>query len=157
MRLFFMRHAEAVEREDWKGEEADRPLTLKGERDTEKEARRLAEIGLQVGIILSSPLLRAMRTAEIVGAALKPPCRPVSDARLAPGFGGAQLEEILDDRSGLESIMLVGHEPDLGLVVGELISCSGIEFKKGSLALVETDLESGDAKLLWLIPQKILA
>ncbi|MFA6504761.1 MAG: phosphohistidine phosphatase SixA [Treponemataceae bacterium] len=156
MRLFFMRHAEAVERDDWKGEEADRPLTEKGERDTGKEARRLAEIGLQVGIILSSPLIRAMRTAEIIGAALKPPLKPLPDERLLPGFEGGALEQILEDWSELESILMVGHEPDLGLVVGELVSCSGIEFKKGALALVETVPDSDDAKLLWLIPQKIL-
>ena len=112
MRLFFMRHAQAVEREEWKGEENDRPLAAEGVKDTEREARRLAEIGLHIGVILSSPFARAMRTAEIVGAALKPPMKPIPEERLAPGFDGDDLDEIIEERSDFESILMVGHEPD---------------------------------------------
>jgi phosphohistidine phosphatase len=156
-RLFFMRHAQPVEREAWAGEENDRPLAPDGVRDTEKAAGCLAAIGLRVDAVLSSPLVRALRTAEIVGAALKPPRKPVVDGRLAPGFGADALEDILDEREGLESFLFVGHEPDLGLVVGNLVSCPKIEFKKGALALVEIDDDGEDARLLWLIPQKVLA
>jgi phosphohistidine phosphatase len=155
-RLFFMRHAQAVEREEWKGEENDRPLAGAGARDTARAAARLAGIGLQVDLILSSPLARAMRTAEIVGAALKPSRAPVAEERLAPGFDNDALDDILEERENTESILFVGHEPDFGLVVGELVSCPRIEFKKGALALVEIDDSGEDARLLWLIPQKAL-
>lgn len=157
MRLFFMRHAQAAEREAWKGEERDRPLTADGARATESAASRLADIGLRIELILTSPFARAMRTAEIVGSALKPTRVPVADERLAPGFDNDDLDEILDEREGVESILLVGHEPDLGLIVGALAGCARIEFKKGALALVEIDEKDEQARLLWLIPQKVLA
>jgi phosphohistidine phosphatase len=157
MRLFFMRHAQAAEREAWDGEENDRPLTADGILATQKAAASLAGIGLRIELVLTSPLARAMTTAAIVGAALKPPRQPVADDRLSPGFDSDALDELLDEHEGTESILLVGHEPDLGLVVGELVSCARIEFKKGALALVEIDEKDGQARLLWLIPQKVLA
>ena len=156
MRLFFMRHAQTTERETWDGEEHDRPLTAEGMDATRKAAAGLAGMGLRIDLILTSPLARAATTAAIVGAALQPSREPVADGRLSPGFSTDDLEEILEEREGIESILFVGHEPDLGLVVGELVSCARIEFKKGALSLVELDEKDSLARLLWLIPQKVL-
>src|SRR5947207_7245679 len=61
-------------------------------------------------LILTSPLPRAAQTAEIAAEHLEVKCR--EDRRLAPGFGPAELEELIRKNSD-ESLMIVGHETDL--------------------------------------------
>ena len=156
MRLLFMRHADAVDRENWKQDDFSRPLSARGERDTAKAAERLAAIGLRVELILSSPLARALRTAELVAAAIRPARGPLTDDRLAPGFDEDALDDILEEQGKLESILFVGHEPDFGLVVGSLVGAAHLEFKKGALALADWKPDTGEARLLWLVPQTIL-
>jgi len=156
IRLFFMRHSEAVEKDHWKGAERQRPLSEAGERNTVKAAERFASIGLHLDLIVSSPLARALRTAELMGAALGKPLVPIADERLAPGFDEDALDDILDEYDGNESILLVGHEPDLGLVAGSLSACARIELKKGALALVDLDTDTGEGRLLWLVSQNLM-
>jgi phosphohistidine phosphatase len=156
IRLFFMRHSEAVEKEHWKGAERQRPLSVAGERNTVIAAERFASIGLHLDLILSSPLTRALHTAEIMGEAFGKTLVPIADERLAPGFDEDALDDILDEYDGSESILLVGHEPDLGLIAGSLSACARIELKKGALALVDLDTDSGEGRLLWLVPQNLM-
>lgn len=151
-----MRHAEAVEREKWKGIDRLRPLSDAGERDTARAAERFAGLGIHLDLIICSPFARALRTAELIGAALEKPLVPVTDERLAPGFDEDMLDDILDEREGIESMLLVGHEPDLGLIVGSLAGCVRIDLKKGAFALVDIEAESGEGRLLWLVPQRLM-
>ena len=151
-----MRHSEAVEKEHWKGTERLRPLSEAGERNTAKAAGRFAGLGLHPDLILSSPLTRALRTAELMAEAFGKPLVPIADERLAPGFDEDALDDILDEYSGKESILLVGHEPDLGLIAGSLSACARIELKKGALALVDLDADTGEGRLLWLVPQNLM-
>ncbi len=139
MKLYFLRHGIAVEAKDWDGRDDDRPLTEEGQALMEAEARGIKALGLGIELVLASPLTRAVQTATAVTNALGMERGPVTDDRLGPGFGRPLLKAILAEHRGVESIMLVGHEPDLSLTVGQLIGGASVDIKKGALAAVELD------------------
>ena len=107
-------------------------------------------------VIVTSPLVRARQTAEIVGEALGVDDKVVDDERLAHGFGRKQLGAILADHPDAESLMVVGHEPEFSATIGELTG-GRVACKKGSLARVDVaDRESLRGELIWLLQPKVL-
>src|SRR5512145_3039046 len=112
MILYFLRHGQAGSRIDWKGDDDERPLTKKGKESMYREAETIVQLDLQLDAIITSPLARALQTAEIVGERLMMGERLLQDERLSPGFEVEALGEILDEQKGANAIMLVGHEPD---------------------------------------------
>jgi phosphohistidine phosphatase len=107
--------------------------------------------------IITSPLVRARQTAEIVADELKLRDKLRLDDRVGLGFSAARLAEILGDYPKAKTVMLVGHEPSMGLTVGELIGGGDVDFKKGALACVDVTGESPLAgRLLWLASPKLL-
>mgnify|MGYP003482835149 CR=1 FL=1 len=66
MDCVLLRHGIAVERDEWEGAEADRPLTERGAKRVAQVAAGLKGFGVQPTHVLSSPLIRAIETAEIV-------------------------------------------------------------------------------------------
>jgi phosphohistidine phosphatase len=123
----------------------------------EREARAIADLSLALDCILTSPLLRAKETAEILAARLGLEAKLSEDPRLGTGFSNERLAEILSERSGSDAIALVGHEPSMSIVVGHAIGRARLELKKAALAGVEfLDPSSAQGTLLCLIPPKIL-
>jgi phosphohistidine phosphatase len=123
----------------------------------QRVARRLVRLGLTVDYILSSPLVRAMQTAELVAEALELTSCLVQDHRLRPGFDCSQLHTLLMGYATCNKLMLVGHEPDFSTVIGQLIGAGRVVCKKGGLARV--DLASPTAlhgELVWLLPPRVL-
>ncbi len=156
MRLLFLRHGQAEPRETWTGADEGRPLTAEGRLAMAREATTIARLGLAPDAILTSPLIRAHETAQIVAEGLGMADRLRRDVRLAPGFGPAQMEAILDEHREARTLMLVGHEPDFSLIIGSLVGGAAVVCKKGGLARVDVDPESGAAELVWLLPPKVL-
>lgn len=157
MKLYFVRHGLAGHSSQWQGDDANRPLTKKGKKRMEEEAVTLDKLGLKSDLILTSPLLRACQTAEIVAGQLKK-AKVVEDERLAPGFNIDKLGEILREHSQAKALMLVGHEPDFGQTITSLIGGGEILPKKGSLVYVDVpDPAVLKGELVWLIPPKLLA
>ena len=97
MKLYFLRHGEAGDPAQWEGNDAERPLTDDGRRRMALEARTMRRLELGVDRVITSPLLRARQTAEIVAVELKRKDRLVTDPRLGPDFGPERLVEILRD------------------------------------------------------------
>jgi phosphohistidine phosphatase len=158
MNCYFLRHGIAVEPQTWHGSDDDRPLTPDGEKRMEREARGIANLDLDVDTIVTSPLLRARQTAEIVADRLRIGKGLVEDARVAHGFDADSVAAILHERDHAASVMFVGHEPTMSAAIGRLIGGASIELKKGALAGVELDDPASSAgTLLCLIPPKILA
>lgn len=146
MRLYFMRHAQAVDPEDWTGEEVARPLTDKGRQRAEDAAAGLARLQPGVGAIISSPYARAYETAAVVGRVIGLPVE-TSDL-LRPGFDLMRLDQALGMRPDADGPLFVGHEPDLSRLIDALTGHRGdqsIAMKKASCALVVTpdDAEGG--------------
>ena len=102
-------------------------------------------------LILTSPLPRAFRTADIVASHLK--VSMGEEKSLWPGFRLPQLRQLLGKHPEL-NLMLVRHEPDLSKTIGALTGAS-LKFRKAATALVDLHQEKG--KLLWLIPPRAAA
>jgi phosphohistidine phosphatase len=111
----------------------------------------LARLKVRPDVILTSPLPRASQTAEIAAEYLKSKCR--EDRRLAPGFGPAELGQLIRKYSA-ESLMVVGHEPDFTKTISALTGAS-LKLSKAGIALVDVELPSRKGRLLWLFPPKI--
>jgi len=155
VKIYFLRHGVAVEPEDWKGNDYDRPLTTDGRERMGQEAKAIRKLGLGLDAILTSPLVRAKETAEIVARELKMASK--EDERLGGDFDVSALEAILQGCADLKSLMLVGHEPSMSSVIGRLIGVARMDLKKGGLACVELpDALTMTGELHSLIPPKVL-
>jgi phosphohistidine phosphatase len=155
MKIYFLRHGIAVEPEDWKGNDYDRPLTDDGRERMAREAKALRKLGLKLDAILTSPLVRAKETADRVARELRMPSK--EDERLGGDFDVSTLEAILQGCADLKALMLVGHEPSMSSVIGRLIGVARMDLKKGGLACVELhDASTMTGELLSLIPPKVL-
>jgi phosphohistidine phosphatase len=156
-KVYFLRHGKAESRSEWTGDDADRPLTPAGEEAMRREAEALRALDLALDIIVTSPLARARRTAEIAADGLGLRGRLVEDERLAHGFDVRRLEQLLAAHGGAEAVMVVGHEPDFSATVGELIGGGEIVMKKGGLARVDvTAPVAGGGELVWLLTPPLL-
>jgi phosphohistidine phosphatase len=155
VRLHLLRHAHAGDAFEWIGDDDLRPLTGKGRKQAERLGRFMCEHGIRPDVIVSSPLVRAVQTAEIVAAELGMTVR--KDPRLTGGFSQRELWALLDELGAREPL-LVGHEPDLSALLAYLIGGPGVPMKKGALASVDlqTRLGDGEGVLRWLLPPDVL-
>ncbi|PYL63735.1 MAG: phosphohistidine phosphatase SixA [Verrucomicrobia bacterium] len=151
MHLYFLRHGEA-DWPDWKKSDDERPLTKRGKKEMHEVGAFLARIKARPDLMLTSPLPRASQTAEIAAEHLKIKCR--EEKLLAPGFGNSQLKRLIEKHPA-ESLMLVGHEPDFTETISALTGAS-LKLAKAGVALVDVNLSSGNGRLLWLFPPKIM-
>jgi phosphohistidine phosphatase len=156
MKLFFLRHGIA---EDAHGgmSDAERALTEEGREQLGRIARALLRFGVKPDIVLTSPLVRATQTAEIVAPVLESPIEIVPE--LQPGCGLEDLQGLLR-RYDQDAIMLVGHEPDFSSLAARLINADerGIVLKKAGLIRVEVDGQpkAGRGRLSGLLTPKML-
>jgi phosphohistidine phosphatase len=156
VRVHLLRHAHAGDSFDWVGDDDLRPLTRKGRTQAERLGAFLDAHGVRPDTIISSPLVRARQTAEIVAEALGMTIR--TDERLGKGFGKRELWDLLAE-TGAREVMLVGHDPDFSSLLAYLVDTVGISMRKGALATVDLDTKLGDGEgqLRWLVPPDLLA
>src|SRR5262245_39880728 len=124
MELYFLRHGIAADVGPEGTGDAGRPLTAEGIAKLKEAARGLRRLGVRPDVLLSSPLVRARQTAEIVRHALGLDSRLV-DA-LAPGCDIMRLRELLGEYRDTKSAMVVGHEPDFSTMIGDLTGGSHV-------------------------------
>ncbi len=153
--LYLLRHAHAGDPADWEGDDDSRPLTRKGRRQAKRLGSFMRAVGLKPDALVSSPLVRALETAELVAKALR--TEVVVDPRLAGDLGLGRLDEILGELDA-ERPVFVGHDPDFSALVAMLCGASRIPMKKGALARldVERPLRPGGGVLRWLVPPDLL-
>lgn len=161
MRVILLRHGIAVDRDDPAcPADPDRPLTREGVERTREAVAGLRAIGVQPDVVLSSPYLRALQTAELASEGLDAP-GPERCTQLLPAADPKELAALLRGRSGAE-ILCAGHEPNLSLVLAHLVlgGVAGETFaglKKAGAACVETeDPGATPGDLLWLVPPRVL-
>lgn len=158
MILYFLRHASAGTHFANSKKDEKRALDKEGIEQCGYVGRALAALDVQADIIVSSPLKRCTQTAFLVGNEIGYEGKVQLDAGLRPEATLADFRKLVEKCARQESIMLVGHNPNLSQFLGAVISDSGceasIELKKGAVAKVEMRRSSGT--LNWCLTAKIL-
>jgi phosphohistidine phosphatase len=158
-KLYLVRHGIAEERGDGWPDDTARPLTDRGSSRFEKSVRGLVRVGVVVDVVLTSPLVRARQTAEILSAGLDPPPPIVAVDSLAPGGSYQAVAADIEKQGRRSRIALVGHEPGIGELAGRLIGMRHpIPFKKGAVCRIDADaLPPAQAgSLVWFLTPRIL-
>ena len=157
--LYLIRHAIAEQRGDAWPDDAKRPLTEDGVARMRKAVRGLARLGVSIDVILTSPLLRARQTADIVAAGLDPrPSIFLVDA-LTPAGTFTALVTDLEKHARRARIGIVGHEPHIGEIAARLLGTRHpIEFKKGAVCRIDVEQlpPQGPGDLRWFLPPRAL-
>ena len=117
MRVTLIRHAEAG---DDAPRDESRSLTIRGRADTRRLGRVLARRGVRFTLIVTSPLVRAVQTAEIVAAAVGYRGRMPASELLEPEAAAADVVAFLRTVADEKSVALVAHEPILSAVAAAL-------------------------------------
>ena len=158
--LFILRHGEAGNRMTVVEEDSERPLTPDGRAEMQKIAKSLKAVGLRTNHIYTSPLIRARETAEVTAKVLNIPTLEEWD-ELKPDGSKVALYRKLERLEQNSRPILVGHEPYLTSMIGEIIGTKSpkIVLKKGGVGKVRitsfTPRISGE--LRWLLTPKIMS
>jgi len=158
VKLIIIRHAAAIDRDADIPDER-RYLTPAGRGYFRKTARTMRKQGVAPDLILTSPLLRAVQTADILAERLKYFGELMATDELMPGFELADLERLLATIGNAGEVCLVGHEPDLSLLVVTLLGLpQGFRFRKGNALRLDADPAKlrGSAAFKWLAAGKEL-
>lgn len=163
MHLYLVRHAIAAQPDakHWP-DDRQRPLTTAGARRFKRTAgtlMALIESAGKVDRLLTSPLVRARETARLLHKAGLPDA--IEESVLAPGRTAARVLAVLRAHDA-RSIVLVGHEPDLGRLLAVCVAGPDVKlslrFRKGGAACLSFSgaPRVGEATLEWLLPPKAL-
>jgi phosphohistidine phosphatase len=141
--LWILRHGEAEPH--GARDDAARELTTRGEEQSRAAGRALAALGITFQLVLTSPKVRARETARLACEQLG--CEVVEHRPLAQDFDAGQALEVMagypDGR-----VLIVGHNPDLSYVIGDLTGAR-VELKKGGVAGIR--LPGGHGELVALL------
>jgi phosphohistidine phosphatase len=159
MQLYILRHGTA---EDGKPghDDSRRELTNSGRRDVRNVLQAARKAMAVPDVILSSPYVRAVQTAEVAAEVLEYRKDIVHSTNLVPD---SELEAVWEEvrlHRDAESLMLVGHDPLFSSLVGYLLGAPevSVNMKKGALARV--DLGQFNARprgvLKWLLTPKLV-
>ena len=152
MRLFFLRHGVAVPGSS-RLNDFDRPLTEDGRTELAAVAQGLRRLKLKGVPILSSPLVRARETSDIVAPILNSTVEIVDDLRSGAPFEAFQ--NLINRSLARECVLFVGHEPDFSDAASALIGAPGgtvVLKKAGALRIdISGRAERGAGRLRWLL------
>jgi len=156
--LYLVRHAIAEERGPEYPDDTKRPLTRRGRERMRRGVAGFRALRPGVELILTSPLVRTVQTAEILSSGLDDASIEALPA-LAPGHPARQVAQALAESSRAGVIALVGHEPDLGELAAWLIGARRpIPFKKGGIARIDVKSlpPAQDGTLIWHATPRLL-
>jgi phosphohistidine phosphatase len=162
VKLVIIRHGPAGDPDKWEAKGRDdrlRPLTPKGKKEVRRAAAGLAGLVPALDVLATSPLVRAVETAEIVAAEYG--CEIETLESLASERDPGEVLPWLQAQPASGTVGLVGHEPHLSTLVGYLVAerkTSFIELKKGGACLLEMDdpPRPGRGTLQWLLTDREL-
>jgi len=163
MELYLIRHGVAQQlglKNDFTDER--RTLTAEGRDRMREVARGLRKLGVQLDLLLTSPLVRAVETAELVADALGFSKKEIiQTSGLAPGGSAGELFAEIKSHTGVESAALVGHEPYLSELAARIVQSSGhfaMNLRKGSVCSINVleTVPSFRGELVWLMTPKQL-
>ena len=141
MQVYLLRHGVAEDGKPGKAE-ADRALTADGRRKLEYVLRLVAESGVRPDLVISSPLKRALQTAEVAKELLGYKQRILESKALSPDSSPHEVWDEVRAHREAGALLLVGHNPLFQQLAGFLLAVPDlrIDFKKG--AVMRVDFES---------------
>jgi phosphohistidine phosphatase len=156
MLLLLFRHGEAEEPGPGRPD-SKRRLTPQGQTENRRCLEAVLRAGARPDAIVHSPLVRAVQTAQAAAELLDPPAGLCEDEGLACGAQLRDVEEIARQHS-VDTLMLVGHNPDFSVIAGELIGSAAVPLKTSGIAAIRLPVVSaGAGELQWLIKPKLFA
>ena len=157
MNIYLIRHADAESISTAKSD-FERKLSAKGKESIKKAAEGWKKLITSFDIIASSPLTRALETAEIIASVYNYKEKIITDKRITSGCKPEEVIDFLKDFKE-DEIAIVGHEPDLSGCLSAFISSSGmnVDFKKGSIAKINFSgkVRASVGILEFIIPQEL--
>jgi phosphohistidine phosphatase len=159
MHLCFLRHGHAEKSGVLYNSDQLRPLSAEGRNEIENVGRHLKRMGAQFDMILSSPLLRARQTAEIIAEACGYQKPPRLEEFLGGRFNSDMMAGEIEALPKEATLLMVGHAPSLDKLIAYLLSSDDstkIVLQPGGLAWIETEIPTlRNGVLHWLIPAMI--
>ena len=161
MKLYIVRHGIAIDREDPKcPPDPERYLTDEGIEKTKQVAKGVAALGALADLLLSSPYVRAVQTAEIFAGALDYSKQKIRRTDLLlPGAEISMLfRELARDKQS-STVFLFGHAPHLDEVIATAVGAKHhlTSLKKAGVALIEMKrISPPSGQILWLATPKLL-
>lgn len=156
MNLYLMRHANAgVPRESAKLD-AKRGLIAEGKEQCMTMGRILGALKVQPDVIISSPLKRALQTAQFVGNELGYESKVEVSEALGLNATYADFQKLIDKYSDRQDVLVVGHNPNLFQFLGRIITGNGgagVRMRKGAVARL--DMDKHPPLLQWLIDPRM--
>lgn len=156
MRLYLLRHADAA---PYAASDRERELTPKGDEQARVVGEFCRRQAIRPELILTSPFRRTVQTAALVAAALGDG-QPREAAFLASGMEPETALVELRAYERLASVMLVGHQPDLGMLAASLLGLKAdgnLPVSKASLACIELDhVTPGGGSLAFFLPARMM-
>jgi len=154
MDLFLIRHAKAEDGAVYATDD-ERPLTADGRAQATEVGAALTKAGVRFDVVLTSGLLRAVETAQLIAAEMGFHGALVTDERLAPeGRPHLIIDQVIQPRTE-ERVALVGHEPSMGKLLSALLGKPGLAMSKGAVARLAWDGKR--ARLAFVVKPKHLS
>ena len=160
--FYIMRHGAAVARgEGASFDDARRPLTPEGKAKLKESVGGLRRAGFVVDRIVTSPLVRAVETAEIIAESLQAETPMDFAEALRPGGSPEALMAFIAKQPHHRRVLVVGHEPDLSQLAAWLIGSgrhAGLGFKKGGCCLIKLEAfpPKSPGRLVWWLTPRLL-
>jgi phosphohistidine phosphatase len=158
MEVYILRHGIA-EKLGPGGSDAERALTPKGRQKLRQVLRRARAAAMRPSIILTSPLVRAVQTAEVAAAIFAYRQEVVQTNALLPTASPQEVWQELRARKNEPELLLVGHEPFLSQVTGYLLGAPGlrVELKKAGIVKIQIErfTPAPSGTLQWLLAPKL--
>ena len=160
MELYWLRHGIAEDKQPGRSD-AERHLTQEGIQEVRFVAKYLSNLDLDLDLIASSPLVRAVETAEVAADVLGVANKVLTCDGLLPEDNWETLRKALKAFLPFRKIMLVGHEPSFGQMIGQVLSPGGnLEIPLKKAGVCRTELEElsqrPHGELVWLLNPKLL-
>jgi phosphohistidine phosphatase len=157
MKLFLIRHAEAIDYETESVRNDDlRYITPKGRKISVTVFRALKEYFLELDKVFTSPLTRSVQTAEILAVSLKYKHDVEIANELLLGSPASKVAQLLKRNTVFNTIALVGHDPMMSELVTALSDRKELnfEFRKSGVCFIDYDADKGEGKFQWFYNPK---
>jgi phosphohistidine phosphatase len=155
LNIYLIRHSDAVDTSKDVTEDEYRYLSEKGRIKTSEVAHKLDMVGIKFDMVLASPYVRAVQTAEIMVSILKYSGEIRSVSELLNGTPFSKFQNLILKYSQYDNIACFGHNPDLTMYVRNFLQPISIlplyEMKKSSVCTIEYNTLNGESKLIWIL------